>query len=127
MNDAELRKLAALVDECQVPEGTVLVREGTVGRSSYVVVDGWAAVSIGGTPLAALGPGDHVGEMAMIDNQPRSATVIAKTPMRVLVIGPEAMGTFLDHPQVVRAIASGLVGRLRAADAVSADVGGEDE
>jgi CRP/FNR family cyclic AMP-dependent transcriptional regulator len=117
LNDADLDKVAALVDECELPEGTVLMREGTIGRTSYVIAEGWAAVSVGGTAVAALGPGEHVGEMAMLDNQPRSATVVAKTPMRVLAIGPEAIGTFLDHPNVVRAIATGLAGRLRASDA----------
>ncbi len=119
VKDAELARLALAVDECSVPEGTVLVREGTVARASYVIVDGRAEVAIGGTPVAAVGPGDHVGEMALLDGQPRSATVTAKTDMRVLVIGPSAIGTFLDQPSVVRAIAAGLASRLRAADAAT--------
>ena len=85
-------------------------------RSSYVIVDGWAAVSVSGTAIAAVGPGDHVGEMALLDNQPRSATVTAKSPMRVLEIGPAAMSRFLHHPEVLRAIAVGLAGRVRQAD-----------
>ena len=125
MSDAELVRLASLVDECDLPEGTVLMREGTIGRSSYVVVDGWAAVSVSGTVLAALGPGDHIGEMAMMDNRPRSATVTAKTQMKVLVIGPEAMSIFLDQPHVVRAIATGLSSRLRVSDSVAVERDGE--
>jgi len=116
MSDTDLTQLAALVDECDVPDGTVLVRQGDIGRSSYVIVDGWAAVSVSGTAIAAVGPGDHVGEMALLDNQPRSATVTAKSPMRVLEIGPAAMSRFLHHPEVLRAIAVGLAGRVRQAD-----------
>lgn len=117
MSDAELTDLAALVDECAVPEGTVLLRQGAIGRSSYVIVEGWASVSVSGTPIAAVGPGDHIGEMAMLDDQPRSATVTAQSPMRLLEIGPAAMSTFLSQPEVLRAIAVGLAGRVRVADA----------
>ena len=116
MADDELERMAALVDECEVPEGTVLVRQGAVGRSSYVIVEGWASVSIDGSPIAALGPGDHIGEMAVLDDQPRSATVTAKTPMRLLEIGPAAMGNDLSHPGVVRSIAVRLSSHLRVAD-----------
>jgi CRP/FNR family transcriptional regulator, cyclic AMP receptor protein len=117
MSDAELAQLARLVDECDVPAGTVLVRQGAIGRSSYVIVEGWAAVSVSGTTVAALGPGDHIGEMAMLDDQPRSATVTAKSAMRLLEIGPAAMSSFLEQADVLRAIAVGLAGRVRAADA----------
>jgi CRP-like cAMP-binding protein len=116
LDDADLAKLAALVDECDVPDGTVLVRQGDIGRSSYLIVEGWAAVSVSGSAIAALGPGDHIGEMALLDNQPRSATVTAKSPMRLLEIGPAAMSRFLNHPEVLRTIAVGLVSRVRQAD-----------
>ena len=124
--ESVLERLAALVDECDVPEGTVLVRQGAVGRCSYLIMDGWAAVSIGRTPIAALGPGDHIGEMAVLDDQPRSATVTAKTPMRLLEIGPAAMGNYLSEPRVARSIAVGLTGRLRAADATHNTVDGTE-
>lgn len=117
MSDTDLARLAALVDECEVPEGTVLVREGAVARSSYVIVEGWAAVSLSGTPIAALGPGEHIGEMAMLDDGVRSATVTAKSAMRLLEIGPAAMSSFLRQPEVLRKIAVGLAGRVRVADA----------
>jgi CRP-like cAMP-binding protein len=117
MSEAELDRLAALVDECEVPPGTVLVHEGAVGRSSYVIVDGWAAVSVSGTAIAVLGPGEHIGEMAMLDDGVRSATVTAKSAMRLLEIGPAAMSTFLQQPGVLRTIAIGLAARVRTADA----------
>lgn len=94
----ELERLAGLVEECDVPAGTVLVREGTAGRSTYVVLDGWAAVSIGGTVVAALGPGDHIGETAALGDQPRSATITAKTAMRLLVIGEAVIAAHQSAP-----------------------------
>jgi CRP-like cAMP-binding protein len=117
MSEDELARLAPLVDECEVPEGSVLTREGAAGRSTYVIVDGYASVTVAGTPIAALGPGDHIGEMSVLDNKPRSATVVAKTAMTLLEIGPAALGELLQHPAVVRSIARGLSTRLRAADA----------
>jgi CRP-like cAMP-binding protein len=119
MSDAALTRIARLADECDVPAGTVLVRQGAIGRSSYVIVEGWASVSVSGTAIAVLGPGEHVGEMAMLDDRPRSATVTAKTRMRVLEIGPAAMSGYLEHPEVLRAIAHGLAERVRVADTAS--------
>ena len=112
--ERELARLASLVEECEVPAGKVLTEEGTAGRQSFFVLEGWAAVSQDGEAIAAVGPGEFLGEMAMLDSQPRSATVVAKTPMRVLVIGPETFGTFTAHPGVGRAMATDLSRRLRS-------------
>ena len=116
MSDTDLSRLASLVEECEVPEGTVLVRQGAIGRSSYVIVEGWAAVSISGTAIAVLGPGEHIGEMAMLGDGVRSATVTAKSPMRLLEVGPAVMSSFLNQPGVLRTIAVGLAARVRVAD-----------
>jgi CRP-like cAMP-binding protein len=115
--ERELNDIARLVDDATVLEGAQLTREGGTGREAFVIVDGWAAVIIDGEPVAALGPGEVVGEMAMLDLQPRSATVIAKTNMRLLVIGPEAFATFAGQPTIARRIATTMAERLRRADA----------
>jgi CRP-like cAMP-binding protein len=119
VSDSDLARLAALVDECEVSEGTELVRQGAIGRSSYLIVEGWAAVSVSGEPVAVLGPGEHIGEMAMLDNGVRSATVTAKTRMCLLEIGPAAMAAYLNQPDILRTIAIGLSARVRAADAAN--------
>jgi CRP/FNR family transcriptional regulator, cyclic AMP receptor protein len=95
----------------------VLTTQGGRGRQAFVVVDGHARVLVDMEPVAAAGPGDIVGEMAMLDNGPRSATVVADTPMCLLVIGPQTFGVLTQHPAVARAIATQLVERLRRADA----------
>lgn len=117
LSDKELAEIDRLVDEIEVPAGETLIREGSSGaHESFVVVSGEADVLIGGKVVAALGPGAFFGEMALIDHRPRSATIIAKTDMRLLIVGPEAFGEFLAQPAVAKAALRGLVSRLRTAD-----------
>jgi CRP-like cAMP-binding protein len=115
--EREITELATLVDDVEVPEGHVLTEEGRQGREAFLVVEGWAAVMIGDEPIAAIGPGELVGEMAMLDHKPRSATVVAKTPMKLLIIGPRAFGMFANQPAIARSIRQALVSRLRHTDA----------
>jgi serine/threonine protein phosphatase PrpC len=68
------------------PEGHVIVREGTVGDTMYIVVAGKLSVEKDGIQIGTLGPGGHFGEMVLIDDGPRSATVFALEPARVLSI-----------------------------------------
>ena len=95
----------------------VLTRENTTGRETFIVIDGWAAVSRGGEALAAIGPGEFIGEMSLLDQEPRTATVIAKTPMRLLALGPGAFTTFVSEPEVGRGLATQLAKRLREVEA----------
>jgi CRP-like cAMP-binding protein len=109
LNDRQRRKLAKLFRERTVPPGTTLVREGKMsGVSFFVVADGEATVTIGGTETAHLGPGDHFGELALITERERSATVTAETDMRCLEIpfwdfrdfahdNPDVMWKLLQH------------------------------
>lgn len=90
-SDRVLADVAAAVDERAVPAGQVLTRQGETGGEAFVVVEGWAAAYRDGEPVAAIGPGEFIGEMAMPEHAPRRTTVIAKTAMQLLVIGP---GTF---------------------------------
>jgi CRP-like cAMP-binding protein len=115
-SDRELEDLARLVDEVDVAEGTTLISQGEIGQEAFVIVEGWAAVTVHGEPVAALGPGEFVGEVAMLDHGRRTASVIAKTPMRLLAIGPAAFATFVDRPRVGVAMAKELANRLRLMD-----------
>jgi CRP/FNR family transcriptional regulator, cyclic AMP receptor protein len=82
----ELRELAKSADELDIREGTVLTREGRPGREFFVLVDGTARVTKAGKKVADLGAGDWFGEIALITNSPRTATVTATSPGDVLVI-----------------------------------------
>jgi CRP-like cAMP-binding protein len=115
--EKDLARLAAQMEECEVPAGHVLMHEGDAGRQAFVVVDGWAAVSCEGTAIAAIGPGEFIGEMAMLTHEPRSATVTAKTNMRVLVLGPAVFHAVACEPTVGRAMAACLAQRLRDVEA----------
>jgi len=116
-SDKELSEAARHVDEWEVAAGTALTREGTVGHEAFVIIEGEAAVMINGESVADLGPGQFVGEMAMLDRRPRSATVVAQTDMRLLLIGPSAFDEFASLRAVARELTKELADRLRRADA----------
>jgi len=109
LNARQRRKLARLVRERNVRTGTAVVKEGLMGGVSFfVVAEGEATVTIGGKEVARLGPGSHFGELALINNRERSATVTAATPMRCLEIrfwdfrdfahdNPDVMWKLLQH------------------------------
>jgi len=109
LNARQRRKLARLARERNVRAGTAVVKEGLMGGVSFfVVAEGEATVTIGGKEVASLGPGSHFGELALINNRERSATVTAKTPMRCLEIrfwdfrdfahaNPDVMWKLLQH------------------------------
>lgn len=113
-SEKSLAKLAPLVSEVRAEPGSLLTREGAHGVEAFIVLDGEATVQVDGRSVASVGPGAFIGEMALLDNQPRSATVYARTPMRLLCIGPREFNEFVSHPAVSRAVARQLTARLRA-------------
>jgi CRP-like cAMP-binding protein len=87
LDDRQLRKLGEHFRERKLAAGTSVVQEGTMsGVGFFVVADGEVSVSKGGEEVATLGPGDHFGELALISERERSATVTAKTEVRALEI-----------------------------------------
>ena len=71
----ELTKVARAADEVKVSAGRAVVVEGKVGRECFIILSGDAIVSRDGTTIANFGPGDHFGELALLDGGPRTATV----------------------------------------------------
>lgn len=114
----ELARIASLADEIDVPTGKVLTREGDPGREFFVVVEGRARVTVGDRGrLAPLGPGGSFGEMSLIDQGPRSATVEAETDMHLLVLDSRNFSSLLEEvPSVARKVLAAMAGRLRAAE-----------
>lgn len=113
-SDTELAHIASLADEAELPEGRVLCQEGRPGAECFVVVAGKARATLGGEEIAVLGPGAIVGEMALLDRRPRSATVTAITPMDVLVLDPRSFsGLLAEHGSVTRKLLGALAGRVR--------------
>src|SRR5215213_1360816 len=88
LSQRQLRRLARDFREREVEPGARVVAEGDKsGVSFFVIVDGTATVSMDGNEVAQLGPGDHFGELSLISERVRSATVSADGPMRCLVLG----------------------------------------
>jgi CRP-like cAMP-binding protein len=113
----DLGRIAALVDEIDVPEGRILTKEGDPGWECFVIAEGNATATVRGRRAAPLGPGDVVGEMSLLDQGPRSATVTARSDMHLLVLASRSFSALIDEfPLVARRIMAGLAGRLREAE-----------
>jgi CRP-like cAMP-binding protein len=110
----ELAQIASLVDEVEVDKGAVLTKEGGPGREFFAIIDGEAKVTLRGKKLATLGAGQFFGEMSLLDQGPRAATVTATNEMRLYVLDARSFSTLLDkHPAVARKILRGMAQRLR--------------
>lgn len=112
----ELADIAALGDEVRFAAGETLVTEGTPGQECFVVISGEAEATLRGTRLGAIGPGEAIGEMALLDVSPRAATVTATTGMEAFVLEPRSFSELLDrHPSVGKRLLASMARRLRAA------------
>jgi CRP-like cAMP-binding protein len=83
---SELRALARIADELDLREGTVITREGRPGREFFVLISGTADVTKKGKKVAKLGAGEWFGEIALLTDSPRTATVTATSAVDVLVV-----------------------------------------
>lgn len=114
-------ELIGLAHEAHVvtyDNGEVIFRQGDPGDSLYLLVTGNVRIFAGDNDLARLGPGECFGEMAILDNATRSASVSAIGPVLALRITQEDFFDILgDHPEISRGIFAVLVSRLRRADA----------
>ena len=84
LSDAELQKIVRSGTEVTVPEHWSLIWEKTPGDKAYIILDGEVVVRKGKTEIARLGPGDVVGESAIVNHKLRNASVVSTTPVRVL-------------------------------------------
>src|SRR2546423_11561153 len=111
----ELPRVADLVGEPEsIPAGHMLTEQGRLAEEAYLVIDGTADVIVGEHTVAEIGPGESIGEMAVVDNWPRSAYVVARTPMRGYEIPSATFLKLLDEvPTVARALPQVLSARLR--------------
>ena len=116
---AELRALAKTADELDLREGTVLTREGRPGREFFVLVDGTARVTKDGKKIAELSGGDWFGEIALLTNRPRTATVTATSPVDVLVVTDRRFRTVVETMPSIALKVLSCVGDRLARDARS--------
>jgi CRP/FNR family cyclic AMP-dependent transcriptional regulator len=119
---SELRKIRSSLDEITVPKGKLLVEEGRIGLEFFLIVTGQAVVTRNGRKVATLGPGDHFGELALLDRRPRSASVTSETDMDVLVLSQRQFNGLLQSvPTIARKMLAAMANRLREADAKAFD------
>ncbi|MBI5883874.1 MAG: cyclic nucleotide-binding domain-containing protein [Elusimicrobia bacterium] len=109
-----LASLANIISEKHVYKGEELFSQGDAGDSIYVVAEGKVRVIVGGKETALLGPRSHIGEMSLLDGEPRSATAVVAEDGRLLRIGAEEFRHLLmSHPGFTMALLRSLAGRLR--------------
>lgn len=110
----ELQEIASLADELDLPEGTVLITEGERGREFFVLVDGTVSVTRRGRRISTLGAGDWIGEIALVSDVPRTATVTATSPVRVLVVTDRAFsGLIKRSPSIALKVLASVAERLK--------------
>ena len=109
--------MARASDEIDLPAGRTLCEQGTIGREAFVIVDGTAEVRRNNKKVATLGPGTCVGELALLDHGPRTATVVAGTDLKVLVIGAREFSGIVDEiPSIAHKLMKSLAGKIRELD-----------
>jgi CRP-like cAMP-binding protein len=109
----QLQHVAAITTELRIPSGTTLMTEGTMAHEFIVIMSGTAVVRRNGRKLAELGPGDFIGELALIMHRPRTATVVATSDMDVLVVDGRSFGPLLDEvPGLARQLLTTVAERL---------------
>jgi len=113
----DLQIVARHMQVVAVPAGTALMREGDHGDAFYVVLDGNAVVESAGKAVGTLHPGQHVGELALLDPAPRNATVTSVTDMTVGVIDARTFAAIVrDVPPLTGKLLAALARRLRERD-----------
>jgi CRP/FNR family cyclic AMP-dependent transcriptional regulator len=113
----ELRHIASLTSALELSAGDVLTKQGQPGGEAFVIAEGRFDVKIGGKQVATLGEGEIVGEMALLDGEPRTATVQAATDGRVMVLDRREFATLLqDTPGVAVKMLKAVAKRLREAE-----------
>src|SRR4029077_2190182 len=109
----ELQTIARASDDVGVAAGKTLVEEGKPGHEFFLILDGNASVKRGKREIAKLGPGQYFGELALLDRGPRSASVIARDDMEVLVLGQREFAGVIDEvPTLAHKLLQSMAQRL---------------
>jgi CRP-like cAMP-binding protein len=113
LSKKQLRLISQLATELEEPAGTVLIQEGKTGHEFLVVIEGTIEVRQGDRVVGEHGPGSYVGEIALLEHRPRTATVVATTPVKLEVIGQREFAGLLDEvPELSQQIKATAAERL---------------
>ena len=117
LSRGELEELAKVTEDLEVEAGKVLCREGETAREFFVIVEGEVSVSKDGEEIRTLGPGDFFGEIALLQDVRRTATVMAKTPLRFFVLTRQGFRSLVSHqPQIEEQVRQAAEERAGAKD-----------
>jgi CRP/FNR family cyclic AMP-dependent transcriptional regulator len=118
LSKKQLRRMSSLMTRLDLPTGKVLTREGEQGFEFFFVLEGEVEVRQGDRVVATRGPGEYVGEIALLDKRPRTATVVATTPVSVEVLSRrEFMSLLAQAPELSEQILATMAKRLADLDA----------
>ena len=117
LSKKQLAKVSGLTTQLSVPAGTLLITEGAVGKEFILIVDGDAEVRRGEDKIATCGPGDYFGEVALLSDRRRTASVEAITDMRIEVIeGQDFRALIADDPKIAKPVEKAMADRLADLD-----------
>jgi CRP-like cAMP-binding protein len=117
LSRGDLVQLAKVTEDLEVEAGKVLAREGEIGQEFFVIVDGEVSVTKDGEEIRTLGPGDFFGEIALLQDVRRTATVMAKTPLRFFVLTRQGFRSLVSHqPQIEEQVRQAAEERAGAKD-----------
>jgi CRP/FNR family cyclic AMP-dependent transcriptional regulator len=118
IGDRELGRLANQLTPRSFQEGTTVTQEGGSGVGFFLVLEGNATVTVGGQKRRTLGPGDHFGEVALLDEGPRTATIVAATDLKCVGMTAWEFKPFVEnHPAAAWPLLQALARELRDAEA----------
>jgi len=114
LGSRDLGRIAQLCDEIDLKSDFVLTREGASASEFFVILDGGIRIDRGGQHLRDLGPGDYLGELALLTKGPRTATATAIGPTRLLVLTRREFNELLqDYPKIQSAVLRTMAERVK--------------
>jgi len=113
LSKKQLRRISSLMTRIDRPAGQVLTTEGQQGYEFFIVLEGEVEVRQGDRVIATRRPGDYVGEIALLDRRPRTATVVATTPVSVEVLSrSEFVSLLAEVPELSEQVMATMAQRL---------------
>lgn len=119
-SECSAKELALVVSnstERVLKAGTIIMDQGQTGREAYVILEGTATIRRSGKKVSTAGVGSVIGELSLLDKGPRTATVVAETDVRLLVVSERALTRAIDNiPAISRKLLKALATRVRELD-----------
>jgi len=117
LSRGDLEEVEQNSEEVDVPAGQVLTREGSPGSEFFVIIDGSVTVDHGGQTVRTMGAGDFFGEIALLDDSPRTATATTAAPTKLLVLSRREFRSLMQgHPSIEACVLRCLIQRIKEHD-----------